>query len=109
MVRLLKHRILIIDDDPLVSQVVKNTLEIAGFETAVLYDPSQALAVVQSFHPDIIIVDRVMPKIDGCELCRQFRSNFLTSHLPILMLTSHSNLAEKIAGFEAGADDYLFM
>lgn len=103
----MKPKVLVIDDDPLVTQIIKDTLETAGFETTVLHDPTQALAVAQNFRPDIILVDRVMPKMDGCELCRQFRSNLFTSHLPIIMLTSRTDIADKIAGLEAGADDYL--
>ncbi|MDH7576370.1 MAG: response regulator [Bacillota bacterium] len=103
----MKHKVLIIDDDPLVTQIIKDTLEAAGFDTIVLHDPTRALVVAQALRPDIILVDRVMPKMDGCELCRQFRSNLFTSHLPIIMLTSRSDVADRITGLEAGADDYL--
>ncbi|HHW42010.1 MAG TPA: response regulator [Syntrophomonadaceae bacterium] len=103
----LKEKVLIVDDDPLVTKIIKDTLDKADFETAVLHDPSQALDVAKSFRPDIILVDRIMPTMDGCELCRQFRNNHYTAHLPILMLTSRTDTADKIAGFEAGADDYL--
>lgn len=103
----MKHKVLIIDDDPLVTQVIKDTLEKANFVTVVLHDPDQALAVAKKSRPDIILVDRVMPTVDGCDLCQQFRNNLFTSHLPILMLTSRADTADKIAGLEAGADDYL--
>ncbi len=98
---------MVVDDDPLVSQIVKGTLEEAGFEVLVVHDPTRAVSVAQSFRPDALVVDRVMPEVDGCSLCRQFRSNFLTSHLPIIMLTSRGRLEDKVEGLEAGADDYL--
>ncbi len=102
-----KENVLIIDDDPLSTQVIADTLENAGFSVIILNDPSEALNVARDQRPDIIVVDRVMPNIDGCDLCRQFRKNHFTSHLPILMLTSRTGTVDKIAGLEAGADDYL--
>ena len=102
-----EEKVLIIDDDPLITQVIKDTLKKAGFTAIILHDPDEALNVVQDLRPDIIVVDRVMPNIDGCDLCRQLRENYFTSHLPILMLTSRTGTVDKIAGLEAGADDYL--
>ncbi|MGB9792788.1 MAG: GGDEF domain-containing response regulator [Thermacetogeniaceae bacterium] len=103
----MKYKVLIIDDDPLVTKIIKDTLEREEFETVVLHHPSQALDVAVEYRPDVILVDRVLPTMDGCELCRQFRRNHYTAHVPILMLTSKGETADKVAGFEAGADDYL--
>lgn len=103
----MKHKVLIVDDDPLITKMIKDTLEKADFETVVLHHPSQALDVAINFRPDIILIDRILPALDGCELCRQFRKNHYTAHIPILILTSRTDTADKVAGFEAGADDYL--
>jgi diguanylate cyclase (GGDEF)-like protein len=100
-------KVLIVDDDPIVTQLIKDTLEKAGFSVTVLHDPGKALAFAQELRPDIILIDRIMPVMDGCELCRKIRENHHTAHLPILMLTSRSETADVIAGLEAGADDYL--
>ena len=102
-----EEKVLIIDDDPLITQVIKDILKKAGFATFILNEPGEAIKVVRDLRPDIIVVDRIMPDLDGCSLCRQLRENHFTSHLPILMLTSRTGTEDKIAGLEAGADDYL--
>lgn len=102
-----KNKVLIVDDDPLVTKMIKDILETAEFEVTVLNDPSRALSIAQDLSPDIILVDLVMPYLDGCDLCRELSKNHFTSHIPILMLTSRTATVDRIAGLEAGADDYL--
>jgi len=100
-------KVLIVDDDPLVTKMIKDILENAGFEVTILNDPRLAVSVAQELCPDIILVDRVMPHLDGCDLCKELSRNHFTSHIPILMLTSRADTVDRIAGLEAGADDYL--
>ena len=103
----IRDRVLIVDDDLFVTKMIKDILETAGFEVTILNDPRLAVSVAQELDPDIILVDRVMPYLDGCDLCRELSRNHFTSHIPILMLTSRADTVDRIAGLEAGADDYL--
>ena len=74
---------------------------------SVAYSGEEALEKVQSAPPDLMILDVYMPGIDGFEVCRRLRENPTTQSLPIVMLSSRGNIKEKLAGFRAGADDYL--
>jgi PleD family two-component response regulator len=82
-------------------------LDKAGYDVVLVENGSEAVRLAQDLVPDIILVDVMMPQMDGFEVCRQLRNDTRTSHLPILMLTSRSATQDKIAGFESGADDYV--
>jgi pilus assembly protein CpaE len=105
--RIMGIRILAVDDNAINLKVVSITLQHAGYEVYTAQNGPQALELIDSIHPDVILLDITMPDMDGYEVCRRIRSNPATTHIAIMMLTAHDTLEEKIKGFESGADDYL--
>ncbi|MCA9918655.1 MAG: response regulator [Anaerolineales bacterium] len=100
-------RVLVIDDDRLIRKVVKKALTDLSYEVVETEDGLEALKRIKSIRPDAVIVDKMMPGIDGFEVTRRLRREPELTHIPILVLTGESDLEEKLAAFEAGADDYL--
>jgi two-component system response regulator VicR len=100
----LATKILLVDDEPLIIKGLKYTLENDGYETAVAYDGEQALEVFQKEDIDLILLDVMLPKMDGIEVCQRIREK---SNVPIIMLTAKGEDIDKILGLEYGADDYM--
>jgi pilus assembly protein CpaE len=100
-------KILAVDDNPVNLRVVTAALAQEGYQIETAGNGLEALTKVNSFQPDLLILDIAMPDLDGYEVCRRLRSNLETAHLPVIMLTAYDTLDEKIKGFEAGADDFL--
>jgi two-component system response regulator MprA len=98
-------RVLVVDDEPAVRESLGRTLRFEGYEVAEAADGVDALAAVQSRGPDLVILDVMMPRMDGLEACRRLRS--AQQHLPVLMLTARDDIGDRVAGLDAGADDYL--
>ncbi len=96
--------ILVVDDDPRITALLRRGLEYEGFEVAAARDGAQGLALAQAGRPDLVILDVMMPGLDGFEVCRRLRAS---SDVPILMLTARDEVADRVAGLELGADDYL--
>ena len=99
------HRVLVVDDDPTVSDVVRRYLEQAGCQVRLVGDGLAALAAVDAEMPDIVILDLMMPGIDGLEVCRRLRSR--KEDLPVVMLTALGEESDRVVGLELGADDYV--
>ncbi len=99
--------VLVVDDDPDIVRFIEVNLSLQGYEVQVATDGEQALALVRERTPDIVIVDWMMPRMDGLELTTTLRANPLTSTLPIIMLTARGLTVDKVVGLTAGADDYL--
>ncbi len=99
--------ILVADDDPGIRQLLRVFLERVGFQVVLAQNGDEAVRLSQGSVPDLIMVDVMMPQMDGYEVCRQLRNDTRTSHVPILMLTSLSTVGDKLTGFESGADDYV--
>ena len=97
-------RVLIVDDDPKVCETLDRYLAHAGYATASALDGRRALDAVRSFAPDLIVLDVMLPEVDGLEICRTLRAS---SSVPIIMLTARSTERDKLAGLTLGADDYL--
>ncbi|PYI51387.1 response regulator transcription factor [Paenibacillus flagellatus] len=97
-------KLLIVDDDPHIRELVKLFLEREGFEVAEASDGNEALAVMASAPVEMVVLDVMMPNMDGWELCRELREHY---DLPLLMLTAKGETAHKVKGFELGTDDYL--
>ncbi|HXM52354.1 MAG TPA: response regulator transcription factor [Candidatus Binatus sp.] len=98
------RRILVVDDDPMVATTVQRVLRPEGYEVDVALGGAQALEQARTHRPDLVVLDLMMPGIDGLEVCRQLRAN---GALPILMLTARSGTADRVRGLDTGADDYL--
>lgn len=99
--------VLVADDDLDVARYVGNTLELEGFDVMLAGDGDEALSLLADRLPDLALVDVMMPRTDGYEVCRRVRSDPSTASLPIILLTARDRAADKVQGFEAGADDYI--
>ena len=100
-------KILITDDDVDSLRLIGIMLQRQGYQVVVASTGNQALAKATSELPDLIILDIMMPDMNGYEVCRRLRANPVTKHIPIIMFTAKTMIDDKVAGFEAGADDYL--
>ena len=100
-------RILVVDDDRNLRKIIATNLELAGYEVATAEDGNAALAALDETQPDLVLLDVMMPGKDGYETARAIRRHPVNANVPIIMLTAKSEIEDKVAGFEAGADDYL--
>ncbi len=98
------HKILIVDDEPHIVELVKYNLLQDGYDVVTAYDGSEAVTRAHEVHPDLIILDLMLPYIDGLEVCRRIRRE---SSVPILMLTAKDGELSRVVGLEIGADDYV--
>src|SRR5687768_12635863 len=98
-------KILVVDDEPQLRRALERALKIEGYEVALAADGDEALAAVGSASPDAIVLDVLMPKRDGLEVCRELRSR--DDHTPVLMLTARDAISDRVDGLDAGADDYV--
>ena len=97
-------RILVVDDDAALAEMVGIVLEAEGFTPVFCADGAQALAIFTEESPDLVLLDLMLPGVDGIEVCGQIRE---TSGTPIIMLTAKGDATDVVAGLEAGADDYM--
>jgi len=95
--------VLIVDDEPAIVDLIKINLEMEGFDTCVCYTGQQALAAAPIFVPDLILLDIMLPDINGFEVCK----NLQKLNTPIIMLTAKNDIKDKLYGLELGADDYI--
>ena len=98
-------RILVVDDEPAVRDSLDRALRLDNYEVGLAKDGGEALAVVGERAPDAIVLDLMMPRIDGLEVCRRLRA--AGDRTPILILTARDAVADRVAGLDAGADDYI--
>lgn len=97
-------KILVVDDEKPISDIVKFNLEKEGFEVITAYDGEEALEKVEETQPDLLVLDLMLPKKDGLEVCREVRKNY---EMPIIMVTAKDQEIDKVLGLELGADDYV--
>jgi DNA-binding response OmpR family regulator len=100
-------RILIVEDDPDIADLVAHYLDKAGFMTERVISGRDALTSIATKPPDLLVLDLMLPQVDGLEICRILRSDKKTAAIPIIMLTARAEESERIVGLELGADDYL--
>lgn len=100
-------RILVVEDDRDIAELVKRYLEKSGFAVDLLASGREALAALVERPPDLLVLDVMLPHVSGTEICRAVRANERTAGIPIVMLTARAEEAERIAGLELGADDYI--
>lgn len=97
-------KILIVDDDKNICELLRLYIEKEGFETKIANDGKQAIDEFNSFNPDLVLLDLMLPVLDGWQVCREIRK---TSECPIIMLTAKGEVFDKVLGLELGADDYV--
>ena len=102
-----KKRVLIVDDSPTAVLWQRLLLQMEQYETLTASDGAEGVLVAQRERPDLILLDVSMPKMDGIEACRALRAAPETTDIPILMVTTHSEMDNVLAGFEAGCNEYL--
>jgi len=102
-----RARILVVDDEAAQREIIVYNLEAAGFEVMSADNGEDAVLMVQEEHPNVVVLDWMMPKLSGLEVCRQLRSNKETKEIPIILLSARSEDVDKVRGLEIGADDYV--
>lgn len=102
-----KQRILVVEDEHSLQEILSYNLQAEGFEVLTANDGQQGLNKAQTMLPDLIVLDLMLPVIDGLTVCRQLRANSRTKNIRILMLTAKSEEIDEIVGFNMGADDYV--
>ena len=99
-----KQKILIVDDDENIAELISLYLTKECFETMIVYDGESALSSFDTFQPNLILLDLMLPGIDGYQVCREVRKN---NNVPIIMLSAKGETFDKVLGLELGADDYI--
>jgi Response regulators consisting of a CheY-like receiver domain and a winged-helix DNA-binding domain len=100
-------KILIVEDDATLADTLEDNLKEEGYEVFSTRDGENALALIRSKLPDLIVLDIMLPTLDGLSVCRIIRKDPTTLHIPIIMLTARGTEVDKIVGLESGADDYI--
>src|SRR5690606_18003981 len=99
------ERVLVVDDDPIVRDVLERYLEREGFAVSAAADGVEALTAIEASRPDLVLLDLMLPRVDGFEVFRRARER--DTRLAVIMLTARGNQTDRIVGLEAGADDYV--
>lgn len=103
----MSRRILAVDDEPHILKLVSFSLKARGFEVIEATDGLSAIEVAEREQPDLVLMDVMMPALDGYEACRRIKANPKTAHIPVVMLTAKTQVAEQKTGLDAGALDYI--
>src|SRR5471032_342474 len=101
------QRILIVDDNETNRDILEARLSASGYEVLHAQDGEEALAAAKQHKPDLILLDIMMPKIDGIEVCKCLKSDPILSFIPIILVTARADSADVVQGLDAGADEYL--
>ena len=102
-----KGRILVVDDEIYIVHILDFSLGMEGYEVLTALDGEQALERLKSDRPDLIVLDIMMPKLDGYEVCRTIKTNPETQHIPVILLSAKGRNVDQKMGFDVGADDYI--
>jgi DNA-binding response OmpR family regulator len=102
-----RPKILVVDDEPEAVELVEFNLKQAGFDVAVAADGAEALKKARGLMPSLIVLDLMLPEVDGLEVCKMLRRDSATAKVPIIMLTAKAAEIDRILGLELGADDYI--
>ncbi|HEX3015159.1 MAG TPA: response regulator transcription factor [Desulfobacteria bacterium] len=100
-------KVLLVEDDVSIQQLLNFNLEKEGFEVLVAGDGLTGLKLVGAVHPDVILLDLMLPELDGLEVCKAIRSQEELKNIPIIMLSARDDVVDKVIGLELGADDYV--
>src|SRR5258708_2051 len=102
-----KGTILVIDDEKDLIELVRYNLEKEGFDVIAATDGQSGIEVVKKHRPDLVVLDLMMPGLDGLQVCQQLRADPRAGRIPVIMLTARATEADRIVGLELGADDYI--
>ncbi len=102
-----KKRILVVDDEPELVELIETRLKAAGYETLVAHDGQEALDKARQEKPDLIVLDLMLPKIDGYKVCRMLKFDEKYKKIPIIMLTARAQQSDEKLGLEIGADGFI--
>jgi DNA-binding response OmpR family regulator len=102
-----KGKILVVDDEIYIVHILDFSLGMEGYEVVTALDGEQALEKVKTEKPDLIVLDIMMPKLDGYEVCKHIKSNASTQHIPVILLSAKGRNVDQKLGFDVGADDYI--
>lgn len=100
-------KILIVDDEPTIVDLLEEHLQSEGYDTAHAFSGEEALQVLDTLTPDLVILDLMLPGMDGYEVCRLMQQNPRLNHIPVVMVTARSATPNKVMGYQRGADDYV--
>ena len=103
----MKETILIVEDEKDIVKMLDYNLKKEGYKTLVAHDGEDALDMANTKHPDLILLDLMLPGLDGLEVCKELKSERKTSAIPVIMLTAKAQESDKVVGLELGADDYV--
>ena len=101
------NKILVVDDDVAINELIKVNLELAGYQVVQAFDGNTGFALCKQELPSVVVLDVMMPEVDGFTVAQRIRKNEDTKDIPIIMLTALSQLSDKVNGFNIGVDDYL--
>lgn len=102
-----KAHILVVDDNKITTKLMRRYLEANGFDAREAYDGIDCLEKVEELHPDAVVLDVMMPRMDGYETVRRLKENENTKHIPVVIVTALNDVANQLKSIEAGADDFL--
>ncbi|MCG8454297.1 MAG: response regulator [Spirochaetales bacterium] len=102
-----KEKLLIVEDEADIRELVSFNLEMSGYEVIKAADGEAGLDIARSHHPDLILLDLMLPGMDGLQVCRQLKADQQTRGIPVLMLTARAEEDDQVIGFDSGADDYI--
>ena len=100
-------KILVVDDEKNILDIIRFNLEVEGYRVYTTQEGEEALRLVSELNPDLILCDIMMPEVDGLEICRRLKSDGRTNHIPVVLLSARTQAQDKVAGIEAGADDFI--
>jgi DNA-binding response OmpR family regulator len=104
MLQNMPHRILVVDDEPSVTDLIAYNLRKALYDVQIAADGREALRLAREYNPDLILLDLMIPEVDGLDVCRELRK---TSDVPVIMITARGEEIDRVLGLEIGADDYV--
>jgi two-component system alkaline phosphatase synthesis response regulator PhoP len=102
-----RKRILVVDDEIYIVHILEFSLTMEGYEVMTASDGEEALRVIDTERPDLVVLDIMMPRLDGYEVCRRLRQDEQFSSLPVILLSAKGRPVDRESGLEAGADDYI--
>jgi two-component system, OmpR family, alkaline phosphatase synthesis response regulator PhoP len=102
-----KGKVLVVDDEIYIVHILDFSLGMEGYEVITALDGEQALERLKSDRPDLIVLDIMMPKLDGYEVCKAIKSNPATKHIPVILLSAKGRNVDQKTGYDVGADDYI--